>query len=352
MFQAWIDPQQRLAWWGDDEAYRGSKMESDLRVGGKWRTEGKLRDGKPFAVWGEYTRIEPPRVLGFTWNHDWGDELAAGIARAGRVDRRHRRERIFHSRIPDSPTRQSATAIVKDGSACSAGSPDTSRVADPHHAVDAIIPISKGNDMPTPHDTHGAFSWNELTTTDTKAARAFYGKLLGWQFQDMDMGPSGTYTVINVDGKGVGGIAGTPPNAKGMPPVWGAYTTVDDVDAVVAKVVQPRRQSLDAADRHPDRRPLRDDPGSAGRDDVADHVREAELGAMPARKSRWSEAQIRAFLRQAAAGTPVIDLCWNHGFSRSTFHAWRSKYGAITAGRLRQAEGSHDGGPRAGKLPS
>ena len=73
VFQAWIDPQQRLAWWGDDEAYRGSKMESDLRVGGKWRTEGKLRDGKPFAVWGEYTRIEPPRVLGFTWNHDWGE---------------------------------------------------------------------------------------------------------------------------------------------------------------------------------------------------------------------------------------------------------------------------------------
>jgi transposase len=49
---------------------------------------------------------------------------------------------------------------------------------------------------------------------------------------------------------------------------------------------------------------------------------------MPARKSRYSEAQIRAFLWQAAAGTPVIDLCWNHGFSRSTFHAWKAKYGA------------------------
>jgi len=73
VFQAWIDPQQRLAWWGDDASYRGSTMESDLRVGGKWRTEGKRKDGKPFVVWGEYTRIEPPRVLGFTWHHDWGD---------------------------------------------------------------------------------------------------------------------------------------------------------------------------------------------------------------------------------------------------------------------------------------
>lgn len=72
VFEAWTDPQQRLAWWGDDSMYRGTKMESDLRVGGKWRTEGKSVDGKPFAVWGEYTRVDPPRALGFTWNHDWG----------------------------------------------------------------------------------------------------------------------------------------------------------------------------------------------------------------------------------------------------------------------------------------
>ncbi len=72
VFQAWIDPQQRLAWWGDDGVYRGQKMESDLRVGGKWITEGKSAQGKEFSVYGTYTRIEAPRVLGFTWNHDWG----------------------------------------------------------------------------------------------------------------------------------------------------------------------------------------------------------------------------------------------------------------------------------------
>jgi uncharacterized protein YndB with AHSA1/START domain len=72
VFQAWIDPQQRLAWWGDDGVYRGQKMESDLRVGGKWVTEGKSAEGKEFSVSGTYTRIEAPRVLGFTWNHDWG----------------------------------------------------------------------------------------------------------------------------------------------------------------------------------------------------------------------------------------------------------------------------------------
>jgi uncharacterized protein len=90
--------------------------------------------------------------------------------------------------------------------------------------------------MIDPFQTPGAFSWVELTTSDPKAARNFYGKLLDWQFKDMDMGPGGTYTVISVAEQGIGGIAATPPNAKGMPPSWGGYVTVADVDKVIAKV--------------------------------------------------------------------------------------------------------------------
>ena len=89
--------------------------------------------------------------------------------------------------------------------------------------------------MASPHGTHGAFSWNELTTSDTTAARTFYGKLLDWKFKDMDMGEA-TYTVISTAGGDVGGITGIPPVAKGMSPTWGGYITVDNVDAVVAKV--------------------------------------------------------------------------------------------------------------------
>jgi len=89
--------------------------------------------------------------------------------------------------------------------------------------------------MATPSATHGAFSWTELTTSDRKAARKFYGTLLGWELKDMDMG-HGTYTIINVGGQGIGGITDIPPNAKGMPSAWGGYVTVDDVDAVAAKV--------------------------------------------------------------------------------------------------------------------
>ena len=60
-----------------------------------------------------------------------------------------------------------------------------------------------------------------------------------------------------------------------------------------------------------------------------------------AARRRFTEAQILGLLREAAAGTPVMDLCWNHCVSRSTFRAWKAKYGAasdIETGRLQQLE--------------
>jgi putative transposase len=56
---------------------------------------------------------------------------------------------------------------------------------------------------------------------------------------------------------------------------------------------------------------------------------------------RFSRDEILAFLRQAAAGTPVMDLCWNHCFSRSTFRVWKAKYGELIdtgSARLKRLE--------------
>ena len=82
---------------------------------------------------------------------------------------------------------------------------------------------------------YGVFSWNELTTGDLEGAKAFYGALLGWTFQEVQVGDM-TYTIIKMADKEVGGMMATPPEAEGMPPMWGAYVTVDDVDARVAQV--------------------------------------------------------------------------------------------------------------------
>ena len=90
--------------------------------------------------------------------------------------------------------------------------------------------------MTTAFETQGAFSWNELMTTDVAAAKSFYGTLLGWQFKDMDMGKM-IYTVVGAGGNDMGGIMPMPPDApKGMPPCWGAYVTVNDVDGVAKQV--------------------------------------------------------------------------------------------------------------------
>ncbi len=77
---------------------------------------------------------------------------------------------------------------------------------------------------------HGAFSWNELMTTDTKAAKAFYGKLFGWEFNDMQTDKM-AYTMAKAGEEEAAGIMGIPPEAGEMPPMWGAYVTVDNVDA-------------------------------------------------------------------------------------------------------------------------
>jgi predicted enzyme related to lactoylglutathione lyase len=88
--------------------------------------------------------------------------------------------------------------------------------------------------MAEPYKTHGAFSWFELMTTDVAAARDFYTKLFGWTTEDMPM-EQGTYTVVKVKDKSAAGIMGMPPEAPGIPPMWGIYITVDDVDATAKK---------------------------------------------------------------------------------------------------------------------
>ena len=77
---------------------------------------------------------------------------------------------------------------------------------------------------------HGAFSWNELMTTDVEAAKAFYGKLFGWALEDLKSSEM-MYTMAKAGGKEVAGIMAMPPEAREMPPTWGAYVTVSDVDA-------------------------------------------------------------------------------------------------------------------------
>lgn len=47
------------------------------------------------------------------------------------------------------------------------------------------------------------------------------------------------------------------------------------------------------------------------------------------KKSRFTDSQIIAVLKQAEAGTLVPELCREHGISSATFYKWRSKFGGM-----------------------
>ena len=59
------------------------------------------------------------------------------------------------------------------------------------------------------------------------------------------------------------------------------------------------------------------------------------------KKSRYTDSQILAILKQAESGMPVAQLCREHGMSSATFYKWRAKYGGMDASmmaRLKELE--------------
>ena len=85
-------------------------------------------------------------------------------------------------------------------------------------------------------DARGSFAWYELLTTDAAAARAFYGRVVGWEAQDASA--AFPYSVFSADGVEIGGLMELPPDARrmGAMPRWVGYVAVDDIDATVDRL--------------------------------------------------------------------------------------------------------------------
>lgn len=60
------------------------------------------------------------------------------------------------------------------------------------------------------------------------------------------------------------------------------------------------------------------------------------------RKSRFTEPQIMAVLRQAESRVAVPELCREHGISTASFYKWRSKYGGMDASMMSQMKALED----------
>ena len=49
------------------------------------------------------------------------------------------------------------------------------------------------------------------------------------------------------------------------------------------------------------------------------------------KKSRYSDSQILAIIKQAESGVRIPELCREHGMRGASFYKWRAKYGGIDA---------------------
>ncbi|MFE3324453.1 VOC family protein [Streptomyces sp. NPDC059176] len=106
----------------------------------------------------------------------------------------------------------------------------------------------------------GEISFFELGVDDATKARAFYGSLFGWTFDEVPSGTGFSITTRTVPG----GVHGA--DAEAGPYV---FFRVDDLDAALVRVVElggtvegPDRESPDSVKRFGRFRFCRDDQGS------------------------------------------------------------------------------------------
>lgn len=108
---------------------------------------------------------------------------------------------------------------------------------DPQGAAFYVIQPEPRENPPDRDPDVGEASWIELMTTDAPAALTFYEALFGWQLAEtMDMGPMGKYYELKRGPRMIGGVMNKPEAMAQVPPYWGIYFRVADIDAAVDRI--------------------------------------------------------------------------------------------------------------------
>ena len=68
------------------------------------------------------------------------------------------------------------------------------------------------------------------------------------------------------------------------------------------------------------------------------------------RKSRFSDEQVIAILREQEAGRPTAEVCRKHGVSNATFYKWKAKFGGMEVSEAKGLKALEDENRKLKKL--
>ncbi|HEY1973415.1 MAG TPA: VOC family protein [Pseudonocardia sp.] len=149
-----------------------------------------------------------------------------------------------------------AKLITENGGAVLAGPMDIGeicRIAIATDDVGAVFGVfQRGTSIGTEVvQEPGALVWESGVFADVAKARAFYGTVLGLEFEPIPGMEQDVYGAFKAGGEVVGGIGGLAGAPEGTPNGWTAFIEVADVDTAVAAAVSGGAKVLAAAEDTP-----------------------------------------------------------------------------------------------------